>query len=236
MSGDKKRRSQSGNVLFYILIAVGLLAALSYAVSQGSRGGNSQISEERARLFAGEIIEHANTLAAAASQLRLRGVAAGSLCFDHAEWGLNDYDHAGCTDNFNRIFHPTGAGIEWTNAPAEAMDTAATPDNLWHFYGDNEIELVGTTNGDATSSDLILMVDELSLTVCQKINELLGVTAANTAPPTDTAYGTTRYIGTFGYTATIGDEDATLEGQPAACFQKTAAPAKYAFYKVLIAR
>jgi hypothetical protein len=228
-------RSQSGNVLFYILIAVGLLAALSYAVSQGNRGGATQISDERAGLYAGEIIEYANILSAAVAQLRLRGVDTASLCFDHSEWGASDYNHAGCGDDFNKIYNLSGAGIEWTNAPAEAMDTAATPDNLWHFYGDNEIELVGTTEGNATSSDLIILVDELSLPVCQKINEMLGVTAANTTPPTDTAYGTTRYIGAFGFTATIGDEDAVLEGKPAACFQNTTT-SEYAFYKVLIAR
>ena len=80
----------------------------------------------------------------------------------------NDYNHAGCGDDFNKLYHPDGAGLSWSNAPAEAMDTAATPDNLFHFYGNNEIENVGTTCGGSACSDLILLIDELQEQVCQQ--------------------------------------------------------------------
>ena len=235
---EHMNRSQSGNVFLYILVAVALIGALTYAVSSGSRGSANQITEERAKLYAGEIIEYGNNLASAVSQVRLRGTDVSLMCFDHASWGANDYDHGGCTDDMNRIYHPSGGGITWVNAPAEGMDTAATPDNLFHFYGDNEIENVGTTTGAAGSADLILVVDELLLSTCQHINGLLGVTDSDDAPPTDSAFGETRYIGSFGYTETIGDEagGAALAGKTAACFQKTDAPAEYVFYKVLVSR
>ncbi len=228
--------SQAGNVIFYILIAVTLLAALSFAVSQSGRGSVSQLSEEKARLYATEIIEFGNTMASGVAQLRLRGVALSDVCFDHARWGASDYNHAGCTDNTHRLFHPDGAGLVWAQAPAEAMDSAATPDDLWHIYADNEIKNIGTTTGNASGADLIVLVDELSLSVCRQINDMLGLSASGATPPVDTLYGTTRYTGTFSYTATIGDEDAVLDGKLSGCFQKTTAPAKYAFYKVLQAR
>ena len=79
--------SESGNVLFYILIAVALLAALSYTVAQSTRGNVGQLSAERARLYATEIIENANVMSSAVSQLRLRGVDLDELCFDHVSWG-----------------------------------------------------------------------------------------------------------------------------------------------------
>ena len=87
--------SQSGNVLFYILIAVALLAALSYTVAQSTRGNVSQLSAERARLYATEIIENGNVISSAVSQLRLRGVGLDELCFDHPSWGASDYDQVG---------------------------------------------------------------------------------------------------------------------------------------------
>ena len=116
-------------------------------------------------------------------------------------------------------------------------DATAAPDNLWHIYGDNEVEGIGTTNGDATSSDLILVADELALNVCQQLNALLDVTDSDTAPPTDANLGETRYIGAFGYSESIADEagGAALEGKSSGCFDNTT-DNEYVFYKVLIAR
>lgn len=227
-----------GNSLFYILIAVALLAALSYAVSQSGRGSGKQISDERARMAASEIIEYANNITTAVSQLKLRGVDVDELCFDHAKWGASNYDHSpACTDDFNKIFHISGAGITWSQAPSEAMDRNASPDNLWHIYGDNEINNIGSTCGAASCSDLVLYVDELSENVCRQLNNLLDITNASTAPPTDTDMGETRYTGSFTYSNTIGDEvgGAAIDGASAGCFENTT-DNEYVFYKVLVAR
>lgn len=230
------KNAQSGNALFYVLIAVCLLGALSYAVTQTTRGGGgNDLSNNRARLFATEIIETANSYASAVAQMRLRGVSPTQLCFDHTSWGGANYNYAACTDEQNKLFSPTGGGMNWSQAPAEAMNKLATPDNLWHFYGENEIANVGTTTGSASSSDLILMVDELTLSVCQNLNDLLGIAEVTDTPPTVSDYSTTRFVGTYGYTNTIG-ASTILAGKNAGCFEKTTAPAKYAFYKVLIAR
>lgn len=237
MYRSNMRSNERGNVLFYILIAVALIAALSFAVSQNGRNSTKAISEERAKLFASEIIEYANNIGNAVSQLRLRGVDEDELCFDDSRWGANDYDHAGCSDNFNRIFNIEGAGITWSEAPAEAMDSTAAPDNLWHIYGDNEIQDIGTTCGAAGCADLVLITDELDEIVCKNLNGLLGVTDKNATPPTDTDIGETRYIGAFSFSQVIGDEagGASLAGKSAGCFRNTT-DSKYVFYKVLIAR
>lgn len=229
---------QSGNVMFYILIAIALLAALIYAVSQSGRGNLSEITDEKARLLGAEILEYADAVGNATAQLRLRGIKDTNLCFDDPGWGNADYDHGGCADNAAKIYHLSGGGVTWKNAPATAMDSSASPDNLWAIYGDNEIKDMGTTCGAAGCADLVLVVDELSANVCTKINFLLGIGGRNDPPPTDTAIGTTKFIGAYDYAQTIGDEagGAALAGKTAACFEKTGAPAKYTFFKVLVAR
>ncbi len=229
------RYRQSGNVLFYVLIAVALLAALSYAIAESSRGNVQRLSEEKARLVATEILEYATIMANAVGQLRLRGFDDTALCFDDPGWGADDYDHGGCADNAARIFHPEGGGLSWSQPPSDAMDVSATPDTLWHIYGDNEVEGIGTTCAASTCADLLLVVDELDETVCIQINDLLNVTNPSGVPPTDSAIGETRFTGAFGYTATIADEagGSVMAGKNAACFQKTSAPAEYTFYKVL---
>jgi hypothetical protein len=44
------------------------------------------------------------------------------------------------------------------------------------------------------------------------------------------------FVGSYGYSETIGDSDPVLAGKRAACFLKSTVPAEYVFYKVLIAR
>lgn len=228
--------SQSGNVLFYILIAVVLLAALTLAVALSGRGNVNNISDEKAKILATEMIEYAGVVSNATTQLRLRGVKDTDLCFDDPQWGGAPYNNPSCSDDMTKIFGTSG-GITWVKAPAEAMDPAATPDYLWHIYGDNEIEGVGTTCGAASCADLILIADELLQNVCIKINDLLGVTNPSGVPPTDTDIGTTRFVGTYTYARSIGDEagGTALEGKTAGCFENTT-EGKYVFYKVLQAR
>ena len=56
------KNNQSGNVLFYILIGVALLAALSFAVTHTSRGTLSHLTREQSNLLATEIIEYSTLL------------------------------------------------------------------------------------------------------------------------------------------------------------------------------
>ena len=53
-----KRFSETGNVLFLILIAVILFGALSFTVAQMMRGGNAEyIGEQQLSLYADEVLD-----------------------------------------------------------------------------------------------------------------------------------------------------------------------------------
>lgn len=232
---SQKRSSERGIALFYIIVAVALLAALTGAITNSMRGGgNGNIESERARILAGELIDYAEIVSKAVGQLRLRGVSRESLCFDDTAWGVNDYDHAGCTNDLNKLYHPTGAALTWDNAPSDAMSATGTPDNLWHFYGDNAIQDIGTTCAAADCADLILVVDELNRVVCEEINDLLDFPNPATIP-SELDMGETRFVGAYGYTSTIGDAvTATdLVGRTSGCFLSGT---EYTFYRVLVAR
>lgn len=229
------KNSENGNVLFYILIAVVLLAALSFAVMQSGRGNISAVTEEKARMLATEIIEYSNTVANATAQLRLRRVRDTDLCYDNVGWGVANYPNPSCSDDATKIFGLKGGGVTWMNAPALAMDSAMTPDNLWHIYGNNAVQEVGTTCAGDACADLILVADELRLEICMQINNLLKVDNPFDAPPIDTQIGTTRFIGAYTYTRTLGDESTALRGKTGGCFLNTS-NSKYTFFKVLVAR
>ena len=61
----------SGNVLFLILIAVALFAALSYALTQSSRGSGKDISDEQVKLGASAITQYVATLRNEVQRLRV---------------------------------------------------------------------------------------------------------------------------------------------------------------------
>lgn len=232
------KHSERGNALFYILLAVALLGGLSFAVTQSNRGGLDQITSEKANLVASELIEYTNTLSAAVTQLKLRGVSDSELCFDDPGWpGGVDYDHTGCDDDYNKVFHTGGAGVFLQAPSADAMDSSASPDNLWHFTGANEIENIGNTCDGVNCVDLIVAVDELNQNTCIELNNKIGITNPSGVPPTDTDITLTAYQGAYSYSTSVGDEagGTNFKGAQAACFQETGT-GKYVFYKVLVAR
>lgn len=225
---SKRRQKESGNVLFYILIAVALIAALSYAVSSSNRGGTGQINEERARLMASEIIEYASNVSSAVSQLKLRGCRETEISFVNAS-STADYTNGNAPgDNTCDIFHISGGGLQFRDAPDGASSLAESI----IFDGNMEVENIGLTAGDDTSSELLIVYRGLDQSICEAANDLLGI--ANLSP-TDTELNFVAFQGAYAYDKTIGDEDAALEGQRAACLQETTG-STYNFYRVLIAR
>lgn len=231
---NQRSKTESGSVIFYILIAVALLAALSFAVARGGRGGSvTQLSAETVRLYASDIIEYGDALKKAVAQLRLRGMALSSLSFAHDD-AHADYGVAGA-DPDNEIFDLEGGAVIYKAPPEQALASAGA---LYEFYGTNEIEEVGSTCGAASCADLLVSVSGLSEQVCIKINDLLGVSNPSDVPPVDTGMDmTTRFAGSFSYAAVIGDEaaSAALAGKTAGCFYDTTATT-YIYYQVLAAR
>lgn len=230
--------SQRGNALFIILIAVALLAALSYAVTQSNRGGVGALSDEKAELYAAEILEYAQVVTNAVAQLRLRGCDETEISFENNI--VTGYVNSNApSDNTCHVFHPAGGGLSW-NVPDDGMiDGVANADN-WAIYGSNEIENIGTTGGNDVNVDLTLFLENIHNVICLNINERLSVDNSSGVPPSDSGLDNNSFPGNFNHAEVIGDEDIALQGQKSACYLdggKTLIPAgQNVFYKVLIAR
>ncbi|MEM6781224.1 MAG: hypothetical protein AAF569_05125, partial [Pseudomonadota bacterium] len=69
------KRSENGSAIFYILIAIVLLAALTYSFTQSTRTSGDNLTDQQASLIASEIIEYGNTITNAVQKLKLRGCA-----------------------------------------------------------------------------------------------------------------------------------------------------------------
>ena len=226
------RSSASGNAIFYILIAVALIAALSYAVARGGRSGEGVLTQDRTRLLAVGILDYADTVRKAVMQLRLRGVSLADLSFAHpdlaAAYGV--YDSA----PGNEIFNPQGGGVIYQAPDPDARTAAAD----YIFSAGAEVKDIGTTCADDACAELVMAVPGLREEVCLAINLILDVDNPGGAPPEDSDPGlAVLYAGTATYAQTIGDEpdSANVSGRNAFCL-KSGIDGDYLFIQVLEAR
>ena len=233
------RQSEQGNVLFLILIAVALFAALSYAVTQSTRSGGGDASSEASLVNSAQLTQYPASIRTSIVRMVIGGADVDTLEFNQP------VDFAGCNVDSGAetrcVFHPAGGGATYSKAPADVMDTGSGD---WFFNGENEIHLIGTSTGDDTSTaataDLIAFLPGITTGICNKINEELGISgviaetsidftsASNMVNPdasTDTSIG--------GGGATIGFDNATFDAQPFGCFTQGG---QNIYYHVLIER
>ncbi len=241
------RAAESGNVFFYIFVAIALLGALSFAVSQSSRQTGRGLDDDRAKLAASEIISYGDTVAKAVGQLRLRGIQPYQMSFAHGSANVTygTYD----TNPRFEIFNPQGGGVIFRAPPVLAGTGAPLVYNYTGAFAINRVGLTGCTlpaSAPAECSELLLTVQGLNKTVCQMANSLLGVHARDAEPPDDDALPVTPlFVGNttgtpnpFTFTETIADTGTSatlLAGRTAGCYYNPGSTS-HVYYQVLIAR
>ncbi len=162
---------QNGNALLYVLIAVTLLAVLTYTIAGENRGQQqNQLTESRTKLLASDLISHANSAELAFKQMEMFGIEADQVLFDLP--GTAAYS----TNVTRQIYHPSGGGLS-------LMETSS------YFQGDPVLSgWYGRTNGQvewtpSIKTDLLYSAIDISAEVCEKINQnLLGNSSIPTAP------------------------------------------------------
>jgi hypothetical protein len=186
---------EKGNILFLILIAVALFAALSYAVTGSSRSGGHTISKDKAKIAAAEIVQYATQLEQAVTRLRvINKCTANQISFDlHQNTmktsGGSDYNlnNPYAPSDFScHVFRPEGGGVAPRLLPAHlVIDPALKPSGTLH----PQAQLVSATavqDVGSPEADLLLWYGSFSAELCMAINEYLGVENLATNPPEDT--------------------------------------------------
>lgn len=239
--------SQKGNALFMILIAVVLFAALSYTVANMMRGGNPQATgEEKAGLYADEIMDYGRALRQAVQTLRIsNGCAALDISFEDTL--LSGYAHMPAVSDSCKVFNNAGGAVNYLVPAAELLDMDVAPASLrgqWFFPANVCVPGTGTAaagcDSDSTDNEaLIAILPYVSKAVCKRINEKLGITPANTDPPQETSNAWTAAETKFTGTQS-SDESLDQNSQMAGCFEgaaaSTPAAGSYHFYQVLLPR
>lgn len=189
-------RSNKGNALFLILIAVALFAALSYAVTQSGRGGGTT-SKENASLAASQATQFLSAVRMTATRMILTGTPATSLDFNSPATGVD------------AIFSSTGGGMAYPAVPSNIGN--ATDWGFVDVQGTTGEFIAGVgTNTTTTGREAFGGIADISLAACTAINKGLGLTGS--APAVNSA------ITGMSATYTVGTNviDA-YPGQPFGC-------------------
>jgi hypothetical protein len=241
--------SESGNALWFILLAIALLVALTITITRSSENSEQNGERDRDRIQASDILRQAKGIAGAIDQMRLNGVAENDISFDNPI--VAGYANASCTTGNCLLFGSSGAGMTYKSPLSDWLDQSesAKPGfGDWFFYGTACIPNVGTGDstcaGTASATDLIVGLPWINESLCIEINRLLGVANLSnpTRPPVIATGAYTpalvKYTGTFTPTSVITSAGGEFDGKQAGCFQGAAAnPAGgYHFYQAVLAR
>lgn len=196
-------RADHGSAFFMILIAVAVFAALTYALTRGGES-TKNLSEEKTRLLATELIDLGGRMNESIAQLTLHGVADTDLSFEYNGQMAN----AACGTGSCKIFDPDGGAMDWENPPPQANNGED-----WVYTGDLAVPDIGTD-----AADLLMILPDIPLNLCRRINILGSIGDATTSPPALPAIILTPFTGAYDLTP-AGLADALLSAKKSGCFQ-----------------
>lgn len=174
------RKSESGNVLFLILIAVALFAALSYVVTQSTRSGGGSTEREKNILSSAQMTQYPTALRTSIIRMILGGVGVEDIVFNSP----SNFD-TGISVN-TLVFHPQGGGASFQEAPADLGATSGGGGPLtWYFNPTFRIAGIGIDT-PVSGNDLIAFLPGVSAGICRQANQELGVVLPTTCATSST--------------------------------------------------
>lgn len=243
----KARSGESGNVLWFIMIAIVLIGLLTIVLSRSSTSVDQSGDVEQGRVLASQILRTAKSYESAIQQMRLRGVSEGDISFQRVfTAGADEYENAACGDpsaasgpsNDDCFIFGVGGGLTYTPPPAGSG--AAD----WIFTGANNVEHVGR-DGAGSGNDLLMMLEGVSASLCGQINRLSNI--GGSVPEDGSGlgrealapYDLLTFDGAYQPDTlyTIDGTGSELSGRSAGCFTDTAVtPNVTYFYAVILER
>ncbi|MFA5593305.1 MAG: hypothetical protein WC989_08345 [Micavibrio sp.] len=228
-----------GGVLVWILIAVALFAALSYAMMRDGGTGSATgiMGEAQAKLYAAEIIAHHDAVRSAVQRLRIRGCSDTDISFQNAIQGWTN--PTAPQDKSCHVYEPSGGGLTYALFPPEgALDASKKTGSMYQKPYPNagyQFYQVGTD-----LNDLAFQNNWIRREVCIQINQMLGIDNPGGEPPREINDAAALiFVGVYGPNVadTIGDDAGSgLAGKRAFCRWSGAEVSNYQYNQILIAR
>jgi hypothetical protein len=243
-----KHNPQSGNALWFILIAIVLLGGLTVMMSRSSGTSEDSGDYERSQIQVSEVARYMKSIEMAVQTLRNNGCSEKDINFDTPMVAGYNNTTAPADDSCD-VFSVKGGGMTYKRIPPVLLDTTKSANPLyghWIFNGGNLVYGLGTGTSMAGTKDqdLLIIAPFLTKDFCMKLNKFVGVNNVGVDPPkednTTTARLTMQFTGTFGGGTDIdGNGNAlglnTFRRKSSGCTTASNETAYY-FYQVLITR
>jgi hypothetical protein len=182
-----RNNNQKGNVLFLILIAVALFAALSYAVTQSSRSGGDA-SKETNVINTAALTQYPNSVRTSVLRLIIAGVDPLDLQFNKPDQ-FDTGTYPGIIPA-RAIFHPQGGAASYQQVPANLTTVPGGGAIDWKFNANFEVPLLGLSQtGSGNGNEVIAFADGITQSICGRVNKELH--ADDQIPEIATAIATT---------------------------------------------
>lgn len=254
--GNQKFVSEDGNVLFLILIAVALFAALSYAVTQSSRSSGSGAQDSTSLIQSSQITQYPSSVKTSVLRMQVsNGIRAEELAFNPP----SDFSSLSSNPTY-AVFHPDGGGATYKHKVTVGQNEVGP----WRYLY-TEIENIGDGDGtinNGPGDEIIAILPNIPKAICEKLNDNFNLkkpdnaditlgsdysSAVSSSPKTisdtngdgqvdsPTSSAITEVIGKSGNTP-------ELTGQAFGCFQNSGGTSwntggtEYAYYHVIVER
>jgi hypothetical protein len=163
-TGKDKLSSEDGNVLFLILIAVALFAALSYAVTQSSRSGGGGAQDSTSLIQSSQITQYPASVKTSVLRMQIsNGITIGELAFDPPSQNSvqNNAPYA--------VFESEGGDATYKHRVSVGQNSVG-PWRYWYA----DIEGIGDGDDSVGSPDsndeIIAVLPGIPSGICEKVN------------------------------------------------------------------
>lgn len=201
-----RNRYQNGNILFLILLAVVLFAALAMAITQSLRGGNQEgMSKEAADAAASDIMSYFTQIDTAVQRMMLvGGIPLEQIDFydttNKAQTGGNDhYNNTACASATCEVFNPAGGGVSARKFEKYGDQSQNTGDPGRRVPGHHAMQVINVQHLGTPLNEVAIRIDFIKAEVCRSINRAAGMPECGTIPG---------HLGSGGWTPFSGDATA----------------------------
>ena len=207
------KNPQSGSIFIWIFVMIALFAALSFALTQGLRGGASTFTTQEAKIAAQEILDYGRVVRDGFRAMRIDGIPLREI--DIRMQTLNTLDgnpypisNNNCVVTSCQLFNNAGGKIP----ERQFYEVGVIPNwwgGGWAHPGGVVFSMINISGIGTTASDVVMHIMRINETVCHAVNTLNNI---STWPTIEDVTGENFY--TFGWAvdASLAATDAWTVG------------------------